>query len=351
MSRYWSPIVHSLRPYVPGEQPEGTVVKLNTNENPYGPSPQVIAALSAAIGDGLRLYPDPEATRLRDALARRHGLEREEIFVGNGSDEVLAHGFQALLRHDAPLLFPDITYSFYPTYCRLYGVEYREVPLDSAMRIRVTDYRQACGAIILPNPNAPTGIALPRTEVEALVAEHPDQVVVLDEAYVDFGGESAIPLVRSYPNLLVIQTFSKSRSLAGLRVGFAIGQRPLIEALERVKDSFNSYPLDRLALAGAAAAIEDEAWFEQTRDRIVASRERLAAALLGLGFEVVPSAANFLFVRHPGRSGTTLAADLRSGGILVRHFSRDRIADFLRISIGTDADNDRLVDALRRLLP
>lgn len=351
MSRYWSPVVHTLRPYVPGEQPAmGTVVKLNTNENPYGPSPRVLAALSAEIGDGLRLYPDPGATRLRDALARRHGLDREEIFVGNGSDEVLAHSFQALLRHEAPLLFPDITYSFYPTYCRLYGVDYREVPLDGDMRIRVDDYRQACGAIVLPNPNAPTGIALGRAEVEALVAEHPDQVVVVDEAYVDFGGESAVPLVRSYRNLLVIQTFSKSRSLAGLRVGFAIGQRPLIEALERVKDSFNSYPLDRLALAGAVAAVEDEAWFEQTRDRIIASRQQLAEALLGLGFEVLPSAANFLFVRHPGRSGAALAADLRTEGILVRHFSTARIADFLRITVGADADIERLVEALGTLL-
>lgn len=351
MSRYWSPVVHTLRPYVPGEQPAmGTVVKLNTNENPYGPSPRVLAALSAEIGDGLRLYPDPGATRLRDALARRHGLDREEIFVGNGSDEVLAHSFQALLRHEAPLLFPDITYSFYPTYCRLYGVDYREVPLDGDMQIRVDDYRQACGAIVLPNPNAPTGIALGRAEVEALVAEHPDQVVVVDEAYVDFGGESAVPLVRSYRNLLVIQTFSKSRSLAGLRVGFAIGQRPLIEALERVKDSFNSYPLDRLALAGAVAAVEDEAWFEQTRDRIIASRQQLAEALLGLGFEVLPSAANFLFVRHPGRSGAALAADLRTEGILVRHFSTARIADFLRITVGADADIERLVEALGTLL-
>jgi histidinol-phosphate aminotransferase len=351
MSRYWSPVVHALRPYVPGEQPAmATVVKLNTNENPYGPSPRVVAALSAEIGDGLRLYPDPGATRLRDALARMHGLEREEIFVGNGSDEVLAHAFQALLKHDTPLLFPDITYSFYPTYCRLYGVDYREVPLDGAMRIRIADYRQACGAIILPNPNAPTGIALARTEVEALVADHPAQVVVIDEAYVDFGGESAVPLVRSHPNLLVIQTFSKSRSLAGLRVGFAIGQRPLIEALERVKDSFNSYPLDRLALAGAVAAVEDDAWFEQNRDRIVASRRHLAAALIGLGFDVLPSAANFVFARHPGRSGAALAADLRNRGILVRHFPRERIADFLRITVGTDADNACLIESLRTLL-
>lgn len=351
MSRYWSPIVHALRPYVPGEQPAaGTVVKLNTNENPYGPSPRVLAALTAETGDALRLYPDPGATRLRDALARRHGVDREQVFVGNGSDEVLAHCFQALLRHEAPLLFPDITYSFYPTYCRLYDVDYREVPLDGAMRVHVADYRQACGAIILPNPNAPTGIALGVTEIEALVAAHPDQVVVIDEAYVDFGGESAISLVRSYPNLLVIQTFSKSRSLAGLRVGFAIGQRPLIEALERVKDSFNSYPLGRLALAGAVAAVEDEAWFQQSCARIIASRERLAAALLGLGFEVLPSAANFLFARHPGRSGAALAGELRSKRILVRHFSSARIADFLRISVGTDDDNDRLVETLRSIL-
>ena len=299
---------------------------------------------------GCGSIPIPERPVCAMRWPRRHGLEREEIFVGNGSDEVLAHSFQALLRHDAPLLFPDITYSFYPTYCRLYGVDYREVPLDSAMRIRVADYRQACGAIILPNPNAPTGIALRRAEVEALVAEHPDQVVVLDEAYVDFGGESAVPLVRSYPNLLVIQTFSKSRSLAGLRVGFAIGQRPLIEALERVKDSFNSYPLDRLALAGAVAASRTKHGSSRTAIASSPAANALPRRCCGLGFEVLPSAANFLFARHPGRSGATLAADLRSRGIIVRHFARDRIADFLRITVGTDADNDRLIEALRALL-
>ena len=223
------------------------------------------------------------------------------------------------------------------------------MPLDGAMRIA----SPTIGGLRRDHPAKSERThrhRAARAEVEALVAEHPDQVVVIDEAYVDFGGESAVPLVRSYPNLLVIQTFSKSRSLAGLRVGFAIGQRPLIEALERVKDSFNSYPLDRLAWQERWPPLEDEAWFEQNRDRIIASRERLAAALLGLGFEVLPSAANFLFVRHPGRSGATLAADLRSRGILVRHFARDRIADFLRITVGTDADNDRLIEALRALL-
>ena len=351
MSRYWSPVVHSLRPYVPGEQPAmGTVVKLNTNENPYGPSPRVIAALSAEIGDGLRLYPDPGATRLRDALAARHGLEREEIFVGNGSDEVLAHSFQALLRHDAPLLFPDITYSFYPVYCGLYGIRYEEVPLDAAMRVEIADYRRPCSAIILPNPNAPTGIGLPREAIETLVAEHPDQLVVIDEAYVDFGAESAVPLVARHDNLLIVQTLSKSRALAGLRVGFAVGQRPLIEALERVKDSFNSYPLDCLALAGAAAAIKDDAWFAETRQRIMANRQALIGALSGLGFEVLPSVANFVFARHRGHSGADLAARLRERDVLVRHFRKRRIEDFLRITVGTEEQCSRLMAVLRGLI-
>jgi histidinol-phosphate aminotransferase len=351
MSRFWSPVVHQLTPYVPGEQPTGRdLVKLNTNEHPYGPSPRALAAIAEAATDALRLYPDPTALRLRAAIAAHHGIGPDQVFAGNGSDEVLAHSFQALLKHDDPLLFPDITYSFYPTYCRLYGIGFREVPLDDALRIRVADYHQPCGAIILPNPNAPTGIALPRDEIAALLADHPDQAVVVDEAYVDFGGESAVPLVDRHPNLLVIRTFSKSHGLAGLRVGFAIGQRPLVEALERVRDSFNSYPLDRLAIAGAAAAWEDRAWFETHRDRVVASRERLAASLRDLGFDVLPSAANFLFVRHPAWPGAELAARLRARSILVRHFARPRIHDRLRISIGTEAECDRLVAALRDLV-
>ncbi|NLR95332.1 histidinol-phosphate transaminase [Rhizobium sp. P38BS-XIX] len=351
MSRFWSPIVHSLTPYVAGEQPAiSDIVKLNTNENPYGPSPKALAAIAKATADTLRLYPDPTAQSLRAAIAESHGLDKSEVFIGNGSDEVLAHTFQALLNHDQALLFPDITYSFYPTYCRLYGVEFQEVPLDSEMRVRVEDYRRPCGAIILPNPNAPTGIGLPLSEIEALVKEHPDQVVVIDEAYVDFGGESAIPLVRQYPNLLVIQTFSKSRGLAGLRVGFAVGQRPLIEALERVKDSFNSYPIDRLTLAGAVAAWEDQEWFDRHRAMVIASRERLGDRLKQLGFEVLPSSANFVFARHPRKSGADLAAELRSRSVLVRRFSSTRIADFLRISIGTDAECDRLLAALGEIL-
>jgi histidinol-phosphate aminotransferase len=350
MSRFWSPVVHSLSPYVPGEQPkQDGIVKLNTNENPYPPSPRVLAAITATA-DRLRLYPDPRASRLCERIAAHYDVAAEEVFVGNGSDEVLAHTFQALLNHDAPLLFPDITYSFFPVYCRLYGVSYEEVPLDAAMRVQIADYQRSCGAIILPNPNAPTGIGLPRATIEALIAEHPEQLVVVDEAYVDFGAESAVPLVARYDNLLVTQTLSKSRALAGLRVGFAIGQRPLIEALERVKDSFNSYPIDCLAISGAVAAIEDDAWFAETRQRIMANRELLARALSELGFEVLPSQANFVFARHSTRPGAQLAAQLRERGVLVRHFQKPRIENFLRITVGTEEQCGRLIALLRDLI-
>ena len=350
MSRFWSPVVQTLSPYVPGEQPrQGGLVKLNTNENPSPPSPRVQAAVAAASGR-LRLYPDPRATVLREAIAVRYNVAAEEVFVGNGSDEVLAHSFPALLKHEAPLLFPDITYSFYPVYCRLYGVAYEEVPLDAAMRVQIADYRRPCSAVLLANPNAPTGIALPRAAIEALLAEHPDQLVVVDEAYVDFGAESAVPLVAHHDNLLVVQTLSKSRALAGLRVGFAIGQRPLIEALERVKDSFNSYPLDCLAIAGAVAAIGDDDWFQETRRRIIASRDLLVRGLTDLGFEVLPSHANFLFARHPGHSGAELFAGLRERGVLVRHFQKPRIKDFLRITVGTEEECSRLIELARELV-
>jgi histidinol-phosphate aminotransferase len=334
---------------VPGEQPkQDGLIKLNTNENPYPPSPHVLAAISAAT-DRLRLYPDPGSLGLRETLAAYYKVAPEEVFVGNGSDEVLAHTFQALLNHDAPLLFPDITYSFFTVWCQLYGIRHEAVPLDAGMRVQIADYRRPCSAIILPNPNAPTGIALPREAIERLVTEHPDQLVVVDEAYIDFGGESAVPLVARYDNLLVVQTLSKSRALAGLRVGFAIGQRPLIEALVRVKDSFNSYPIDSLAMSGAIAAIEDEAWFQETCRRIMTSRDVLVRSFTGLGFEVLPSAANFVFARHPAHSGGDLAARLRQHGILVRHFQKPRIADFLRITVGTEEQCSRLIDLVERI--
>jgi len=355
MSRFWSAVVHGLTPYVPGEQPRlANLVKLNTNEHPYGPSPRAIEAIRAEAGDALRLYPDPNAERLKTAIAARCGLAADQVFVGNGSDEVLAHAFLALLRHERPLRFPDISYSFYPVYCALYQIAYEMVPLDAALAIRADDYLphagRAAGGIIFPNPNAPTGRLLPLAEIERVVAGNPQCVVVIDEAYVDFGGESAIPLVARHPNLLVVQTFSKSRSLAGLRVGFAVGHPELIEALERVKNSFNSYPLDRLAIAGAVAAIEDEEHFARTRQAVIRTRERLVADLAALGFEVLPSAANFVFVRHPGRDAGELAAELRQRAIIVRHFRQPRIEQFLRITVGTDAQCAALVDALRDIL-
>ncbi|WP_283148246.1 histidinol-phosphate transaminase [Silvimonas soli] len=351
MSRFWSPIVQTLTPYVPGEQPKITnLIKLNTNENPFGPSPRVLEAIKAETADTLRLYPDPNADRLKQTIAAYHGIAANEVFVGNGSDEVLAHVFMALLNHEKPLLFADITYSFYPTYCSLYGVKHRVVPLDENMRIRLADYDQECGAIIIANPNAPTGILLSTAEIELLLQAHPDVVVVVDEAYVDFGGETVIPLIKRYPNLLVIHTLSKSRSLAGLRVGFAVGHPELIEALDRVKNSFNSYPLDRLAIAGSVAAIEDESYFRRTCQGVIDTREKLVAGLNLLGFDVLPSAANFIFARHPQHDAATLAANLRAKAILVRHFKQERINQYLRISIGTDAECEALVDALQQII-
>ncbi|MCK7546095.1 histidinol-phosphate transaminase [Marinobacter bryozoorum] len=351
MSKFWSPLVSQLKPYVPGEQPKmERLVKLNTNENPYGPSPRVLEAIGAQLDERLRLYPDPESEQLRSVIAGYHGVSPEQVFVGNGSDEVLAHIFQGLLKQDRPILFPDITYSFYPVYCGLYGVESRLVPLTDEFEIDPKDYQAPNGGIIFPNPNAPTGRALPLSEVEQVVAGNPDSVVVVDEAYVDFGAESAIALVNQYPNLLVSQTLSKARSLAGLRVGLAIGHRDLIEALNRVKNSFNSYPLDRLAQAGAIAAFEDEAWFNETRQRVMDERNRVSAAMEQMGFEVLPSSANFIFTRHASVPGGELALRLREQGIIVRHFDKPRIADFLRITIGTAAQNDELLQGLRSLL-
>ena len=353
-----SPVVAQLEPYVPGEQPRiAGLVKLNTNENPYPPSPRAVAAIEAAARDGLQLYPDPQSLALRQALAAHHGLEAEQVFVGNGSDEVLAHAFFAFFQHAGePLLMPDITYSFYRVYCGLWGIASEPQPLDAGLAIDVDALaaRAAagpCAGIVLANPNAPTGMGLPVARIEALLAACPRRVVLVDEAYVDFGGESAVGLIARHPNLLVVHTLSKSRSLAGLRVGAAFGQRPLVDALERVKDSFNSYPLDRLAQAGARAAVEDVAYFDETRQAVVRSREDLARALQGLGFEVLPSQANFLFVRHPAHDGAWLAAQLRERAVLVRRFARpERIAQYLRISVGTPAQCAALVRVLTALL-
>ena len=351
MSRFWSPIVERLSPYTPGEQPKDrTFVKLNTNENPHRPSPRALEAIRAAADDGLRLYPDPTASDLRQAIGARFGFSPDHVFAGNGSDEVLAHAFNAFFGGGRPILFADTTYSFYRTYCGLYAIDFREVPLNAAFEYDPADYRPPCGGIVIANPNAPTGLETGLSTLKTILANNPDVVVIADEAYVDFGAESAVELVPDHDNLLVVQTFSKARSLAGLRVGFAIAQPPLIEGLMRVKDSFNSYPLGRLALAGALAAWNDLDWFETTRQRVMADRARMTMGLVALGFRVLPSATNFVFVSHGSVPAVELVAGLRERGILVRHFNKPRVRNWLRISVGTEEECARLVDEVAGLV-
>ena len=329
------------------------LVKLNTNESPYGPSPKALAAIEGQNNSDLRLYPDPEGAALKNAIAKLHGLNPNQVFLGNGSDEVLAHVFAGLLKQSKPVHFPDITYSFYPVYCKLFGIDYKTVPLGQHFEINTADYKVPNGGIIFPNPNAPTGRSIARSEIEVLLSTNKDSVLVIDEAYVDYGTESCIPLLQgdSCPeNLLVVHTLSKSRALAGLRVGFAIGHPTLIEGLERVKNSFNSYPLGRLAQAGAIAAIEDQAHLEQTSKKVIQTRERLMKELNTLGFETLPSTANFIFTRHPKHAGIKLYQALRDRGIIVRHFKSARIDEFLRITIGTDEQSGELVAALKEIL-
>lgn len=351
MSRFWSPIVHDLVPYVPGEQPKvANLVKLNTNENPYGPSPKVLEAIQLGVSDTLRLYPDPNSHALTKAIADYYHVDEKQVFVGNGSDEVLAHIFHALFQHEAPLLFPDVTYSFYPVYCQLYQIDYQTIPLTDDFAINVHDYQRDNGGIIFPNPNAPTGHLLSLADIEYLLKINIDSVVVVDEAYIDFGGETAINLVGQYPNLLVTQTLSKSRSLAGMRIGFAIGHPDLIEALVRVKDSFNSYPLDSLAIRAGVAAFNDQTYFEQTCEKVITSRNRVVSELQELGFEVIPSAANFVFARHPQYQAAEIAEGLRKQGVIVRHFKQERIDQYLRITIGTPQENQQLLAVMDTLV-
>ncbi len=351
MSQFWSQLVHTLTPYVPGEQPKvDNLIKLNTNENPYPPSPKALQAIRDETGEALKLYPDPNADVLKQTIADYYQVEANQVFVGNGSDEVLAHAFQALLKQDKPLLFPDITYSFYPVYCGLYQIDYQTIPLTEEFEIDIEDYPVDCGAIIFPNPNAPTGRLLSLEAIEALLQKHPKTVVLVDEAYIDFGGQTAISLVNRYPNLLVTQTLSKSRSLAGIRVGLAIGQAPLIEALERVKNSFNSYPLGRLAIYGAKAAFEDQEYFIEGCQKIISTREDLTSTMQELGFNVIPSAANFIFATHTHFPAEELALALREQSIIVRYFNKPRIDQYLRITIGTDSENKILCEALKKII-
>ena len=352
--RFWSPEVRDLEPYVPGEQPKiQNLLKLNTNENPYPQSPKVVDAVQAVLthqADALRLYPDPDATALKQAIAKQQNVDVSQVFVGNGSDEVLAHIFKAFFIQQEPILYPDITYSFYPVYSQFFGVQTKQIPLNEKFEIDISDYEQENGGIIITNPNAPTSIALGLDKIEQVLKANPNRVIVIDEAYVDFGAESAVELVSRYENLVVCQTTSKSRSLAGLRVGFAIAQAHLIAALEAVKNSFNSYPIDRFAIAAAVASFEDQDYFQEQCEKVIASRGKLVANLTELGFNVLPSKANFIFATHSLHDAAQLAEKLREQGIIVRYFNKPRINQFLRITIGTDEQNQRLVDTLKMLI-
>lgn len=367
---YWSPFVHQLTPYTPGEQPKflggnERLIKLNTNENPYSPSPSVLSALKAGVDDGLRLYPDPNSTQLKQSLGEYYSVGVDQVFVGNGSDEVLAHLFCALFKGTQPILFPEVTYSFYPVYSRLYGVEYHVVQMRADLSIDLAAFQRPNGGIIFANPNAPTGRLLNLSDIASLAelqaTTSPDAVLVVDEAYIDFGGVSATSLVSRFPNLLVVQTFSKSRSLAGIRLGFAIGQAHLIEAMNRVKNSFNSYPIDRLAELAGIAALKDESYFQETRKKIIDTREQFVKSLEERGCLVIPSKANFVLAKLPAIEGLAakgLAANsaevwserFRERNIIIRHFKQAPVEKFLRVTVGTDDQIKRFLDVMDSFL-
>lgn len=347
----WEKNVRRVTPYVPGEQPrEAGFIKLNTNENPYPPSPAVQRALEGAKASELRLYPDPAATDLTEAIADYHHVGREQVFVGVGSDDVLAMSFMTFFQGEKPILFPDITYSFYPVWAGLFGVPYETVSLDGEFRIRPEDYRRQNGGIIFPNPNAPTGLFLPLDQVEEILKNNPDSVVIVDEAYVDFGGTSALPLIDQYENLLVVQTFSKSRSMAGMRIGYAFGSRKLIAAMENVKYSYNSYTMNQAALCLGTAAVEDEAYFKDTLRRIIRTREETKVWLKELGFSFPDSMANFIFASHEKADAEELYQALKEERIYVRYFKKPVLDRYLRITIGTDQEMAALHDFLKRYL-
>ncbi|MCX7749405.1 MAG: histidinol-phosphate transaminase [Clostridia bacterium] len=351
MSKYWSEITKSITPYVPGEQPrDKKYIKINTNESPYPPSPKVIEAIKEADDENLKLYPDPTVSGLRETVAQYYNLDKDQVFVGNGSDEILAFSYMAFFNPGKPVLFADITYSFYDVYAALFKIDYRLIPLDEEFNLPLEEFFQENGGVLICNPNAPTGKYIPVEEIQRILNKNMDQVVIVDEAYIDFGGESSIKLIQNYPNLLVIQTLSKSRSLAGLRVGFALGHKDLIEGLDRIKNSFNSYTLDRLAMAGADAAMKDQAYFEETRNKIIKTRETLSQKLKEIGFKVLDSKANFIFISHPDIEAYNIFQGLREKGVLVRYFNKPRIKNYLRVSIGTDEEMEVFYKGVKEII-
>jgi histidinol-phosphate aminotransferase len=351
MSRYWSNTVKNIKPYTPGEQPKDRkYIKLNTNENPYPPSSRVIEAIKNAADETLRLYPDPMGEELRETIAGYYRLRKNNVFIGNGSDELLAFSFPAFFEPESkPVLFAEVTYSFYPVYAAFFNTNYRLIPVDEEFNIPEEGYYQDNGGIIIANPNAPSGIGVSGKTIEAILSRNENSVVIIDEAYADFGGQSAVKLINDYPNLLVIKTLSKSHSLAGLRVGYTLGNEELIEGIIRVKDSINSYTVDRLALAGAREAIKDDDYFQETRSKIMRSRERVSARLTEMGFKVIPSQANFIFISSEQCPGGLLFQRLREKGILVRYFNKPKIDNFIRVTIGTDAEMDCFLEVIKAI--
>ena len=347
MSALWTDTIARLTPYVPGEQRSGEgIVKLNTNENPYPPSPAVLQAIAAISGDQLRRYPDPESVELRQVLADYHGLSIDEVFVGNGSDEILALAFLAYFTNDKALQFPDISYSFYPVYCDLYGISANTIELEADYSINLDCFTPNAGGIVFPNPNAPTAGAVDTSKIEQLLNKHTEQLLLVDEAYADFGAQSVVPMIKQYPNLLVSHTFSKGRSMAGLRLGVAFGNRDIIDGLQRVKNSFNSYPVDAVAQAAGVASIRDETYYRQTLNTIIQTREDTINSLRHRGFEVLPSKANFVFARPPNNSASRVFKKLDDAGVLVRYWAKPKLDQWLRISIGTADDMQALLNCL-----
>jgi len=349
MSRFFSKELDSLSPYTPGEQPKDTglisLIKLNTNENPYGPGPLVEQLLKDQSSESLRLYPDPACKELVTAIVEYYGLRSDQVMVGNGSDELLGFAYMAYTDAGREVIFPEISYGFYPVFSRVFKTAFSAIPLKADLTINPSDYYNAKGTVVIANPNAPTGIALTRKEIEGILQNNPDNLVIIDEAYVDFGGESCIPLIDTYDNLLVIQTFSKSRSLAGCRVGFAVASKEIISDMNRIKYSFNPYNLDRLAIRIAAAAMKDKETFETNRREVIRNREWFTNEMKMRGFLVLPSSANFVFVKASQIYGKTYFEALREKNILVRYFDIDKIRDYVRITIGKKSDMEQLLAA------
>lgn len=347
----WENNVRKVIPYTPGEQPdEPGMIKLNTNENPYPPSPAVLAAMREFDAGNLRLYPDPSARVLVEELAKRYGRKPSEVFVGVGSDDVLAMCYLTFFNSGKPVLFPDITYSFYDVWANVFGIPFETRPLDENFCIRREDYDKENGGVIFPNPNAPTGVFLPISDIEYIVSRNPDVICIVDEAYIDFGGVSALPLIDQYDNLLVVQTFSKSRSMAGARIGYAFGNERLIKYLNDVKYSFNSYTMDQWTLCCGAAALKDDAYFRATLDKIISTREWVAKELITLGFTMPESAGNFLFISHESVPAKELFEALREAHIYVRYFDKPRIDNRLRVTVGTDEEMKQFVGFLKEYL-